>query len=145
MKTIILMATFLLVTSGIAVACHNGDNSQLRGHQSKLPFGLLITYEQTSASISTSTSCNWYAKLLDHQYDQVAENAAQGSGVYINLIADSHGCSPEVHQLFGAEIKAHHSEIFDAISEQTPRVLMQRFQGLINGDPILSSSCQHRV
>ena len=145
MKKLILLATILVFTGGIAVACHKGDTSQLRDHKAKQPIGFFVISEISTAATSTSTSCDWYASILDHQYDRVAENAAQGSGALINVIADSNGCSPDVHLLFGAEIKAHHSEIFDAISEQNPRVLMQRFQGLINRDPILSSSCQHPV
>ena len=144
-KSILLAAILMFLTSGVALACHQGDLFQLRTHKAKQPIGIFVITEVSLAATSTSTVCNSYSDLLDRNYDQVAENAAQGSGAFINVIADAHGCSPEVHAMFGEVVQAHHASLFDASTENDPQVLIQRFHGLIDQDPRLRMSCRNSV
>ena len=85
------------------MACHEeasgGDRGiwpTLRGHNptSRLS-GILVTFESTTASISTSTNCEAYTHFIELNYDQIANNAAQGQGPYLAALASLLGCSDD--------------------------------------------------
>ena len=81
------LATILALFLGSEnlIACHEeasgGDRGiwpTLRGHSptSRLS-GILVTFESTTASISTSTNCDAYTHFIEMNFDQIANNAAQ--------------------------------------------------------------------
>ena len=83
------LATILALFFGSEnlMACHEeasgGDRGiwpTLRGHNptSRLN-GILVTFESTTASISTSTNCNAYTHFIELNYDQIAK-CSSGSG-----------------------------------------------------------------
>ena len=90
------MLTFLLVFAvwlTVAHACHEEKTDWLSGHKDKFSKNAItIATEDTLAITSTSTSCNAYTFFLHKKYDQVVENAAQGTGEYLNVVAANQGC-----------------------------------------------------
>ena len=90
---------------------------------------------------AVSTSCDWYTSFLYQKYDNVAENAAQGEGPFLNVIAAFQGCPTRWHPEFGLTLKARYGEVFDETSRQEPEVLMGRIQQVIESHPQLQQAC----
>ena len=76
----------LFLGSENLIACHEeasggegGIWPTLRGHNpTSRQSGILVTFEGTSASISTTSNCDAYNHFIDVNYDQIANHAAQG-------------------------------------------------------------------
>ena len=98
MKKLSLFPIFatLIFTFGseYLMACHEeasgGDGNMwptLRGHNpTSRQSGFLTSFEGTTAFSSTSSSCDAYTSFLELNYDQIAENVAQGQGSYIDAL-----------------------------------------------------------
>ena len=110
----------LFLGSEYLIACHEeasgGDGGMwptLRGHSpTSRQSGILVTFEGTSASISTTTNCDAYTHFIELNYDQIANNAAQGQGPYLDALASLRGCSYNSRLLFGRVIHANFSKLF---------------------------------
>ena len=125
-----------------AHACHEEKNNMLSGHKDKFSINLTtVSTEAALAFTSTTFSCDAYASFLHQKYDQVAENAAQGEGPYLNVIAAFQGCPTRWHPEFGLTLKARYGEVFDETSRQEPKVLMGRIQQVIESHPQLQQAC----
>ena len=131
------------------MACHEeasgGDRGiwpTLRGHNptSRLS-GILVTFESTTASISTSTNCDAYTHFIELNYDQIANNAAQGQGPYLDALASLRGCSDDSRFLFGRVIHANFSKLFKN-SELRKEILNHSLDIIINREPLLLNKCQ---
>ena len=131
------------------MACHEeasgGDRGiwpTLRGHSpTSRQSGILVTFEGTSASISTTTNCDAYAHFLELNYDQIANNAAQGQGPYLDALASLRGCSNDSKFLFGRVIHANFSKLFENI-ELKVEILNHRLDIIIIREPLLLDKCQ---
>ena len=139
------MLTFLLVFAvwlTVAHACHEEKTDWLSGHKDKFSKNAItIATEDALAITSTSTSCNAYTFFLHKKYDQVVENAAQGTGEYLNVVAAHQGCPVQFHLEFGLALKANYGMIFLDTSREKPRVLIRRFQQIIESNPQLKQAC----
>ena len=139
------MLTFLLVFAVwliVAHACHEEKTDWLSGHKDKFSKNAItIATEDALAITSTSTSCNAYTFFLYKKYDQVVENAAQGTGEYLNVVAAHQGCPVQFHLEFGLALKANYGMIFLGTSREKPRVLIRRFQQIIESNPQLKQAC----
>ena len=139
------MLTFLLVFAvwlTVAHACHEEKTDWLSGHKDKFSKNAItIATEDALAITSTSTSCNAYTFFLHKKYDQVVENAAQGTGEYLNVVAAHQGCPVQFHLEFGLALKANYGMIFLGNSREKPRVLIRRFQQIIESNPQLKQAC----
>ena len=105
MKKLSLFSIFaiLIFTFGseYLMACHEeasgGDGGMwptLRGHSPKnRQSGFLTSFEGTTAFSSISTKCDEYTSFIELSYDQIAENAAQGHGPYLDALLSFRGCS----------------------------------------------------
>ena len=131
------------------MACHEeasgGDRGiwpTLRGHSpTSRQSGILVTFEGTSASISTTTNCDAYTQFIELNYDQIANNAAQGQGPYLDALASLRGCSDDSRFLFGRFIHANFSKLFEN-SELKVEILNHRLDIIINREPLLLDKCQ---
>ena len=139
------MLTFLLVFAvwlTVAHACHEEKTDWLSGHKDKFSKNAItIATEDTLAITSTSTSCNAYTFFLHKKYDQVVENSAQGTGEYLNVVAAHQGCPVQFQLEFGLALKANYGMIFLGTSREKPRVLIRRFQQIIESNPQLKQAC----
>ena len=131
------------------MACHEeasgGDRGiwpTLRGHSpTSRQSGILVTFEGTSASISTTTNCDAYTHFIELNYDQIANNAAQGQGPYLDALASLRGCSDDSRFLFARVIHANFSKLFEN-SELKVEILNHRLDIIINREPLLLDKCQ---
>ena len=128
------------------MACHeeaaSGGYPTLRGHNpTSRQSGILVTFEGTSAGISTTTNCDAYTHFIELNYDQIANNAAQGQGLYLDALASLRGCSDDSRFLFGRVIHANFSKLFKN-SELKVKILNHRLDIILNSEPLLLDKCQ---
>ena len=145
------LATILALFLGSEnlIACHEeasrGDGGiwpTLRGHSpTSRQSGILVTFEGTSASISTTTNCDAYTHFIELNYDQIANNAAQGQGPYLDALASLRGCSDDSRFLFSRVIHANFSKLFKN-SELKVEILNHRLDIILNSEPLLLDNCQ---
>ena len=139
----------LFLGSENLIACHKeasgGDGGiwpTLRGHNpASRQSGILVTFEGTSASISTTTNCDAYTHFIELNYDQIANNAAQGQGPYLDALASLLGCSDDSKFLFGRVIHANFSKLF-INSELKVEKLNHSLDIILNREPLLLNKCQ---
>ena len=131
------------------MACHEeasgGDRGiwpTLRGHSpTSRQSGILVTFEGTSASISTTTNCDAYTHFIELNYDQIANNAALGQGPYLDALASLRGCADDSRFLFGRVIHANFSKLF-INSELKVEKLNHSLDIILNSEPLLLDKCQ---
>ena len=139
----------LFLGSENLIACHKeasgGDGGiwpTLRGHSpASRQSGILVTFEGTSASISTTTNCDAYTHFIELNYDQIANNAAQGQGPYLDALASLLGCSDDSKFLFGRVIHANFSKLF-INSELKVEKLNHSLDIILIREPLLLNKCQ---
>ena len=139
----------LFLGSENLIACHEeasgGDGGiwpTLRGHSpTSRQSGILVTFEGTSASISTTTNCDAYTHFIELNYDQIANNAAQGQGPYLDALATLRGCSDDSRLQFGRIIHANFSKLFQNIELKIEK-LNHKLDIILNSEPLLRNKCQ---
>ena len=145
------LATIIAIFLGseYSIACHEeasgGDGGiwpTLRGHSPKSrQSGILVTFEGTSASISTTTNCDSYTHFIELNYDQIANNAAQGQGQYLDALASLRGCSDDGRFLLSRVIHANFSKLFKK-NELKVKILKHKLNFILNHEPLLHNKCQ---
>ena len=145
------LATILALFLGSEnlIACHQeasgGDGGMwptLRGHSpASRQSGILVTFEGTSASISTTSNCDAYTHFIELNYDQIATNAAQGQGPYLDALASLRGCSHDSRLQFGRVIHANFSKLFQKIELKVEK-LNHKLDIILNSEPLLRNKCQ---
>ena len=128
------------------MACHeeaaSGGYPSLREHNpTSRQSGILVTFEGTSASVSTTTNCDAYTHFIELNYDQIANNAAQGQGPYLDALASLRGCSDESKLHFGRVIHANFIELFQNIELKIEK-LDHKLDIILNSEPLLRNKCQ---
>ena len=131
------------------IACHEeasgGDGGiwpTLRGHSPiSRKSGILVTFEGTSASISTTSNCDAYTHFIKLNYDQIVNNAAQGQGPYLDALAYLRGCSDDSILQFGRVIHSNFSKLFQNIESNVEK-LNHKLGIIINNEPLLRNKCQ---
>ena len=122
MKKLSLFSIFaiLIFTFGseYLMACHEEASSNnwptLRGHNpASRQSGFLTSFEGTAAFLSTSTKCDEYTSFIELSYDQIAENAAQGHGPYLDALLSFRGCSINNKDRFQQLMRIHFSYLFE--------------------------------
>jgi len=152
MKKLSLFSIFaiLIFTFGseYLMACHEeasgGDGGMwptLRGHNpTSRQSGFLTSFEGTAAFLSTSTKCDVYTSFIELSYDQIAENAAQGHGPYLDALASLRGCSIDSKLLFRQVLHENFSELFEN-HELNGEALSRRLEIILNREPVLLDKC----
>ncbi len=152
MKKLSLFSIFaiLIFTFGseYLMACHEeasgGDGGMwptLRGHSPKnRQSGFLTSFEGTTAFSFTSTKCDEYTSFIELSYDQIAENAAQGHGPYLDALASLRGCSIDSRLLFRQVLHENFNELFEN-HELNGEALSRRLEIVLNREPVLLDKC----
>ena len=150
MKKIVFFSIAAILSSFFSckslMACHeeaaSGGYPTLRGHNpTSRQSGILVTFEGTSASVSTTTNCDAYTHFIELNYDQIANNAAQGQGPYLDALASLRGCSDDSRFLFSRVIHANFSKLFKN-NELKVEILNHRLDIILNREPLLLDKCQ---
>jgi hypothetical protein len=149
MKKLSLFPIFaiLIFTFGseYLMACHEEASSNnwptLRGHNpaSRLS-GFLTSFEGTAAFLSTSTKCDEYTSFIELSYDQIAENAAQGHGPYLDALLSFRGCSINNKDRFQQLMRIHFSYLFEN-PENNGAALGHRLEIVLKHDRIFRNQC----
>ena len=149
MKKLGLFSIFaiLIFTFGseYLMACHEEASSNnwptLRGHNpASRQSGFLTSFEGTAAFLSTSTKCDEYTSFIELSYDQIAENAAQGHGPYLDALLSFRGCSINNKDRFQQLIRKNFSYLF-ANPENNGAALGHRLEIVLKHDRIFRNQC----
>ena len=149
MKKLYLFSIFaiLIFTFGseYLMACHEEASSNnwptLRGHNpASRQSGFLTSFEGTAAFLSTSTKCDEYTSFIELSYDQIAENAAQGHGPYLDALLSFRGCSINNKDRFQQLMRIHFSYLFEN-PENNGAALGHRLEIVLKHDRIFRNQC----
>jgi len=149
MKKLSLFSMFaiLIFTFGseYLMACHEEASSNnwptLRGHNpASRQSGFLTSFEGTAAFLSTSTKCDEYTSFIELSYDQIAENAAQGHGPYLDALLSFRGCSINNKDRFQQLMRKHFSYLFEN-PENNGAALGHRLEIVLKHDRIFRNQC----
>jgi len=149
MKKLSLFSIFaiLIFTFGseYLMACHEEASSNnwptLRGHNpASRQSGFLTSFEGTAAFLSTSTKCDEYTSFIELSYDQIAENAAQGHGPYLDALSSFRDCSINNKDRFQQLIRKHFSYLFEN-PENNGAALGHRLEIVLKHDRIFRNQC----
>ena len=127
------------------MACHEEASSNnwptLRGHNPvSRQSGFLTSFEGTAAFLSTSTKCDVYTSFIELSYDQIAENAAQGHGPYLDALSSFRDCSINNKDRFQQLIRKHFSYLFEN-PENNGAALGHRLEIVLKHDRIFRHQC----
>ena len=139
-KTILILL-FISVPS-IASACHEGDfESSGKGHHKYgKSVGILQFTENSTISVSTSTSCDFYTAFLDSQYNFIQEQVAYGHGPHLDALAMMTGCDEQVRTEFSETLRVNYVELFG--DNRNPQALRNGIEKLIDSNSTLKLSCR---
>jgi hypothetical protein len=139
-KTILILL-FISVPS-IVSACHEGDfESSGKGHHKYgKSVGILQFTENSTISVSTSTSCDFYTAFLDSQYNFIQEQVAYGHGPHLDALAMMTGCDEQVRTEFSETLRVNYVELFD--NNRNPQALRNGIEKLIDLNYTLKLSCR---
>ena len=141
--TVFLSSEYLIACHEEAAGGEGGLFPTLRGHSpSSRQSGILVTFEGTSASISTTTNCDAYTHFIELNYDQIANDAARGQGPYLNALASLRGCTDNSKFMFGKIIHSNFSKLFKN-SAQKVEILNHSLGIILNHEPLLRNNCQY--
>ncbi len=149
MKKLSLFSIFaiLIFTFGseYLMACHEEASSNnwptLRGHNpASRQSGFLTSFEGTAAFLSTSTKCDEYTSFIELSYDQIAENAAQGHGPYLDALLSFRDCSINNKDRFQQLMRIHFSYLFEN-PENNGAALGHRLEIVLKHDRIFRNQC----
>ena len=149
---IIITILGIILSSEYTVACHEeamgGDGGiwpTLRGHNpSTRSNGLLIFTESTTAVSSTTTSCDAYTGFLEKNYYQIAENVAQGEGIFLDALISFYGCPLESKNRIGNLVRVNYSELFQN-HKKNGHALGNRLVSVLKLDKRFFSECSYPV
>ena len=123
-------------------ACHEGDfESSNKGHHKYgKSVGILQFTENSTISVSTSTSCDFYTAFLDSQYNFIQEQVAYGHGPQLDALAMMTGSDEEVRTEFSETLRVNYVELFG--DNRNPHALRNGIEKLIDSNYRLKLSCR---
>jgi len=140
-KYVALTGIIIFYSSVAAFACHTEKNDSLSGHKTRYSFNMTtVPTEATSASSSTTSHCNSYSNFVRDGYQFIAEEAAQGQGQHLKVLAQAMGCPTESYSEFAAALKTQYRDLFDP-THPTPQYFLQQVENLVADRPSLSKAC----
>ena len=136
-----LIILFISVAS-IASACHEGDfDSSGKGHHKfGKNIGILQFTENSTISVSTTTSCDFYTAFLDSEYDFIQQQVAYGHGPHLDALAMINGCEDRVRTEFSKTLRVNYVELFS--DQRNPHTLSNGIEKLIDSNSTLKLSCR---
>ena len=141
---------FVLVLSLLEIqlsyACHDGGHSMKSSRPTFIrssgssPFQMTIG---STASTSSSTSRNRYSAFLWKQYDGIQEQAAQGDGEYLEVIARFNGCPAGFSEMFKTELNQNYELLFEKPND--PEHLEQGITKVLQKASHLQDVCKPKL
>ena len=137
---IFLIYFFISITSA-ASACHEGDfEGVYKGHHIwGKNAGLFQFTENSTVSVSTSSSCDMYTAFLDSEYNFIQEQVAYGDGPHLDALAMITGCKPKVRSEFSQTLRLNYTNLFS--EPRNSHELRDGIEKLIKSNKVLKTSC----
>ena len=141
-KYVALTGIIIFYASVEAFACHQSINDPSLGHKSKFSSNMTtVSTERSFFSTSTTSHCEAYTNFIREGYQFIAEEAAQGQGQHLKVLAQTIGCPAESYPEFAAVLKTQYSVLFDPTHPKTPQYFFQQVENLVADQPSLSKAC----
>jgi len=133
---------FFISTSSAALACHEGDfESVYKGHHKwGKSVGLFQFTENSTISVSTSSSCDLYTSFLDSEYNFIQEQVAYGHGPHLDALAMITGCNPKVRSEFSQTLRSNYTNLFS--EPRNTHELRYGIEKMIKSNILLKESCR---
>ncbi|MDC0229749.1 DUF3015 domain-containing protein [Deltaproteobacteria bacterium] len=133
---------FFISASSAALACHEGDfESVYKGHHKwGKSAGLFQFTENSTISVSTSSSCDLYTAFLYNEYNFIQEQVASGHGPHLDALAMINSCNLKVRSKFSQSLRSNYTNLFS--EPRNPHELRNRIQKLIKSNTLLKKSCR---
>ena len=133
---------FFISATSVASACHEGDfESVYKGHHKwGKNAGIFQFTENSTISVSTSSSCDLYTAFLDSEYNLIQEQVAYGHGPHIDALAMITGCNPKVRSEFSQTLRSNYTNLFS--KPRNPNELRNGIEKLIKSNTLLKESCR---
>ena len=137
-----LMFLFFISVTSTASACHEGDfESVYKGHHIwGKSVGLFQFTENSTISVSTSSSCDIYTAFLESEYNFIQEQVANGHGPHLDALGMISGCNPEVKTEFSKTLRLHYTNLFS--DQGNSLELRNGIEKLIKSNTILKTFCR---
>ena len=142
----IIYRTFLVLiyfsAASVASACHEGDfESVYKGHHKwGKNSGIFQFTENSTISVSTSSSCDLYTAFLDNEYNFIQEQVAFGHGPHLDALAMITGCNPKVRSEFSQTLRSNYTNLFS--EPRNTHELRNGIENLIKSNTRLKESCR---
>ena len=135
------MVYFFISAASAASACHEGDfESVYKGHHKwGKSVGLFQFTENSTISLSTSSSCDLYTAFLDSEYNFIQEQVAYGDGPHLDALAMITGCKPNVRFEFSQILRSNYANLFS--ERKNAHELKNGIEKLIKSNKVLKASC----
>ena len=144
MQTIfrIFLVLLLISAASVASACHEGDfESVYKGHHKwGKNAGIFQFSENSTISVSTSSSCDLYTAFLDSEYNLIQEQVAYGYGPHLDALAMITGCNPKVRYKFSQTLHSNYIKLFS--DQKNSHELRKGIEKLIKSNTVLKASCK---
>ena len=141
-----IFSTFLVFiyffSASVASACHEGDfESVYKGHHKwGKSAGLFQFTENSTISVSTSSSCDLYTAFLDSEYNFIQEQVAYGHGPHLDALAMITGCNPIVRSELSQTLRSNYKNLFR--ERKNTHELRNGIEKLIKSNTVLKASCK---
>ena len=135
------LVVFFLSAASTASACHKGDfESVYKGHHKwGKSVGLFQFTENSTISLSTSSSCDLYTAFLDSEYNFIQEQVAYGDGPHLDALTMITGCKPKVRFEFSQILRSNYANLFS--ERKNAYELKNGIEKLIKSNKVLKASC----
>ena len=132
---------FFISAASVASACHEGDfESVYKGHHIwGKSAGLFQFTENSTISVSTSSSCDIYTAFLDSEYNLIQEQVAYGDGPHLDALTMITGCKPKVRTEFSQTLRSNYANLFR--ERKNVNELRNGIEKLIKSNNVLKASC----
>ena len=133
---------FLISAASVASACHEGDFESVykSHHKWGKNAGIFQFTENSTISVSTSTSCDLYTAFLDSEYNLIQEQVAYGHVPHLDALAMITGCNSKVRSEFSLILRSNYTNLFS--KQKNPHELKNGIEKLIKSNTLLKASCR---
>ena len=137
-----LMFLFFISVTSNASACHEGDfESVYKGHHIwGKSVGLFQFTENSTISVSTSSSCDIYTAFLESEYNFIQEQVAYGNGPHIDALGMIYGCNAKIKTELSRTLRLNYTYLFS--DPRNSHELRSGIEKLIKSNTILKASCR---
>ena len=137
-----LFFLFFISVTSTASACHEGDfESVYKGHHIwGKSVGLFQFTENSTISVSTTSSCDLYTAFLESEYNFIQEQVAYGHGQHLDALRMIYGCNPKVKNEFSKKLRLNYTILFS--EQRNTDELKKGIEKLINSNTLLNTYCR---